>query len=683
MKWLIILGCCFVAPMAARAKDGSVNQNKASQSQAILVEFHDSSEAPGERQVRVKEVESGKTTQLTLQKDAGRTQIWNGYFAIQFAAGDTNTRTLDFVSATGEPFYASVTQGKSAQRVVLFKTSEELASYEETIAPAGPSAPTATEGASTQTPSDQTTKKIQVVQHTPESAIVANGAAPGTASGVGPGAAKSRIELIEQQQKLTDAQKQQREERAAELAKKADEAYAKRNYKQALDGYTQAALLTPNDESLFYRRGVTLYKTGNYAKSLSALSGLEVDPSLTTEKDYYVALNHLKLKDYDRALKELIEVREEDSEELGPTASFFAGNIEFQKQKYPAARKSMEYVLDHSKDPKLDRSAEEMIEQIGRIEAAQASKSEKYRLTVFGGLAYDSNVLNIAENNVSTDVKAWRLVYGASAVAFLSRTVDTDLSVQLSLSDYYSLDSSFRGNSTLQAADALELGISLPYHRDLTLSKRTVGLEVTPSYKNIYMSPTGGTRSVVIRSTALATTVSTPLQSDLLGSARLDLGRDESLLDTSVGDNDLSGTRYGLTLIPLKLLDPKGQRIISGEISYLIDNTAGKEYRYERYGLAASYAFPTFRNGLGSLRVDYGVQNYRDATVPRKDTVGMLTAGYSKDLSRQWSWATTLQFTNANSDVDVYKYNKYLLMSLFTYNVSYGKSEAAVAPAAP
>lgn len=620
--------------------------------------------------IRVKELESGKITQLTLEKDPATPQVWNGYFIIQFFKDDTSTRTLDFQTATGESFFASISQEKAVQKVILFNTPEELALHEVSIAEE-----------KQKIAEKQIAKQIQVAK--PKSAKVPinkekieqlvrqQGRLQETTQlSLEEAQTKKRMALLEQQQKMSEAQKKKKKEDAAALAVQGNAFFAKRNYREAEKSYSQATELDPETESYYYRYGVSLYKIGNYNKSLAIFSLGDVDPDLALEKDYYVALNYLKLKDYDKALKKLVEIRDENSPELSPIASFYAANIEIQQQKFPAARKSAEYVLDNSKDPQLDKSAENLLEQIDRLENYYESKKEKYRFSAFAGLMYDTNVLNTAENNVSTDVKAWRLYYGASALAILHRTMTSDLGAKLSFSDYYSVNSSMQNDATLQAVDVMELGVTLPYHQELKLAKKQMSLEVVPGYKNVTMSTTGGTREVVARSTELATTLSAPLKSDLLLMGRLDLGSDTSLLATSVGDDDLSGTRYGVTMIPIQVLDIKGEKNLAGEFSYLLNNANGKNLRYNRLGLGATYSFPTYYKGTGSLRGDYSLQNYGEATVPRKDTKTVLTASYNKDLTKQWNMLLSFQMTSAGSDVESYNYNKFLITSLFTYTTS-------------
>lgn len=645
-------------------------ENKISQSQAIMVELRDAAGEAEEQTIRVKELESGKITQLTLSKDPSIPQVWSGYFVIQFFKGDTSTKTLDFQTQSGESFNAAISQDKAVQKVTLFKTPEELALYEASLAEE-----------KQKIAEKQIAKQIQVAKPK-NAAILINKEKveqlvrqqgrlqEATQMSLEEAQAKKRMALIEQQQKMSEEAKKKKKADAAEIVKKADALYASKDYTGAEKLYSQATDLDPTEESYLYRYGVSLYKIGNYNKSLATLSLADVDQEQAIEKDYYIALNNLKLKNYDKALKQLVEIREENSPDFSPIASFFAGNIEVQQQKFPEARKSMEYVLDNSKDPKLDKSAEAMLEEIDRMESYYESKKEKYRFSVFGGLLYDTNVLNTAENYAATDTKAWRLYYGASALAIFYRTMTSDFGAKLSYSDYYSMDTNFQKNGDIQSADTMEVGITLPYHLDFKSGKRDFNLEVVPGYKNTYIPNTNGVREVAIKSTELSTTLSSPMKQDLYLSGRLDLGSDQNFLESATGDDDLSATRYGLTLIPTQMLDLKGEKNLTGEFGYLYNNAVGKNNRYSKISLAATVSYPTYFKGTSSLRADYAIQDYKDASTPRKDTNISLTAGYTKDLNKQWNMLLSLQATTASSDVDIYKYNKYLVTSLFTYTTS-------------
>lgn len=661
MRTALILLLCTFSSLPTFALD-----TKISQSQAIVIELHDSKGKGDIRPVRVRDADSKKIAQISVRKQKANAQVWDGFFIIQFFKGDTAPRTLEFYGLDRNPYYAYAATETNVQKIFLFGSADEMAKFvakdTEARAKAAQVATATSNKAEVYSPEKvaQMQKQVREQIRVQEQAQIS----------IEEQQAKKRAELLAEQEKLSIAEKQKKKQKALDLVQQADTLYQNQDYKGAEKLYSEASELDPENDSYLYRYGVALYKTDDYNKSLATLSIAEVSSEQTTERDYFVALNHLKLKDYDKALKKLGEVRDENDPNISPAAAFFAGTIEYQKQKYPDARKNMEYVLDNSKDPQLDKAADDMLEQIDRMENFYASKNERYRFSFFIGPVYDQNVLNLAVNNIATDVQAYRVNYGASALGVWYRTPTSDLGTQLAVSDYYSTNTKFQGDAVLQTADPLEFAFTVPFHKEFAMKDRSLNWELLPTLKSLYMSPTGGTRTEIIRSTGLTTTLATPIKRDLYLSGKLEFFSDKSYLDISTSDDDQTGTKYGITITPTKLLDLKGEKSISTDVSYLVNNTEGKNYRYKRIGLGVAYSFPTFWRSNSSVRLDYGSQNYGEASTTRTDTTFALTGILTKELTKRWNLTTTLQYTTANSEVELYKYNKLMVMGLFTYTLS-------------
>lgn len=636
---------------------------KISQTQSLELELQDNSVQGDSRPLRVRDSESGKVAQVMLHRRGGANGPWSGFFIIQFFIGDNRPRILEFSDPGQPPFYAYAIPGQTVQRIVLFKSADELAKFvavQEQKQKAKPvaAAPVA------KVLSPQAVRRLERQEREEKRQMEK------TQLALEEEQARQRAQLLEQQAALTLAEKNRKKAAATNMVKEADKLYAKQDYAGAERKYAQAVDMDPEEDSYYYRYGVTLYKIENYNKSLATLSMADVPSELSLEKDYYIALNHLKLRDYEKARKQFVEIRSENDATLSPMASFFAGNIEMQQQKFPEARSSMEYVLDNSKDPRLDRSAEELLNQIDKMQAFYESKKEKYRFTGFIGAVYDGNVLNVAENNVTTDVKALRLNYGASALAIWKRTPTSDFGTQIGISDYYSTNTSFQGDAVLQTADPLQLDLSLPFHKEFEFSKRSLNWELVPTYRSIYMSPTGGTRSEVIRSLGVNTTLAAPVQSDMLMAVRLEASKEETLLDSSVGDDDQSGLRYGLTLLPTWILDLKGEKSLTLDAGYLINQAEGRNYRYKRSSVGLTYTFAAWWKSNASLRAEYSSQNYDEAVTTRIDSNPIVTAAFNKDLKRNVNWLMSVQYNVGDSDEDSYDYNKFVVTSLFTFTHS-------------
>jgi tetratricopeptide (TPR) repeat protein len=226
--------------------------------------------------------------------------------------------------------------------------------------------------------------------------------------------AMKREELLKQQEAKSKEEKEKAKNLAAEKAKQAFAAYQKGKFDDAVKLYEEASSLDPENDVFYYQYGVSLYKVNNFNKSLSILSMAEGGDQNPIEHRYYVALNHLKLNEIDKAVSEFKEIKDEDDKSLSPISAFYAGNIELKQNKFKEAREDFQFVLDKSSDPQLDKEAEAKIEEIDRLEQFYESQKEIYKYVLFVGPQYDGNVLNVATQNLATNSEAIRLQYGVS-----------------------------------------------------------------------------------------------------------------------------------------------------------------------------------------------------------------------------------------------------------------------------
>jgi TolA-binding protein len=651
-------------------------QNGASRSMTLVVVLHDKRTFQDGPVVRVKEVETGKVAQITLRKAAKIPDAWANFFLIHFSAGDSSSKTIEFYTLKNIKYLTYFRSDKKVQRVDLFRDDETMNKFiaQEEQKAAMKAAKriqgkkSVTVSLTSEAPKTRTSKKSaeEEAEELRQKTLQQEQARLSLEEQQ----AKARLAQLEQQRLLSAAQKEQNEKKSRVLVAEGDAAYAKEDYATSTKKYAESLQLTPDNDAIYYKYGISLYKTDDYIQSLATLSLADVSDTTALEKDYYVALNYFKLKDNDKALAQFKELREENDPSFSPTASYFAGNIEYQQQKFDDARKSMEYTIDNSNDPALANSAESFLDQIDRAESYYNSKKEKYRATFFGGLTYDTNVLNIAANNISTDVKAVRLNAGASLLGIWHRDMKSDFGTEVSVSDYYSMNSGFQGDATLQTADPLEAAILLPYHREITLGKSPASLEVVPLYRSIYMSPTGGSREQVISSLGLNSTLAFALSQEWYFSSRVDISMDKSYL-SSAADDDQSGNKFGLILSPTKILDLRGQRTLSGDLSYYTNQAEGKNNKYNRIGLGFTYGFPSLWASQGTVRIGYDSQNYPEASVTRTDKVTSVMLASSKDLNSNLNFVGSFVYNNSSSEVTAYNYDKYIVMGLFTYRMSY------------
>lgn len=478
-----------------------------------------------------------------------------------------------------------------------------------------------------------------------------------------------REALLKQQQEMSEELQRQRKEKSAKLVTQASSLYTGGQYDQASQLFAEAVELDPGNGRAYYQYGVSLYKTNQYNKSLAVLAMAEGGPQSVAEHNYYVALNHLKLQESEKALDKFRYVRDENDPQLSATASFLAGTIEFQKELYTEARKSFNYTLDQSKDPEIDRQSEDMLEQIDQIENYNASAKDKLSYSLNLGASYDGNVLNTARQNITTDVEAYRLSYGGSLIYKIFQSFKTEWSAVVSASDIYSVDKTMTANATLQAADPLVYSISSPFRTQISTKTKSFLVNVTPAFSVLTMNVENNERKPILQSATLGSDVSFQIAPTWMSTYKLELNKDNSFL-SSATDDDQTALRTTAGTVQTKLLDPKATRTLAGDLNYVSNQASGKNNNYTKTSLGVTYSFPGPSKYLGTVRGELASQKYIDNINERLDTTYTLSLGANKSLQKSLSINLSLQMVGNSSNVEANRYDKMLVSALLTYTGS-------------
>lgn len=622
--------------------------------------------------IRVKDNESGKNASLLLSP-SDKPELASGYFLLQFDHRGPDLELLDFYMNNKKlSTFSPEPNAEKVYRVYLFSTPQEQKKFSERFVKADKQA------APTQLPQEMKPAelpnelpKVQALQtkteevQKKEDEIKLNLEAT---------EAQKRAERMALLAKMKEEEKAQRKEKAKLVAEKALQHYKKGEYKEAASLFAQASSLDPESDAYYFQHGVSLYKTKNYKKSLALLSIAESTAENKTELNYFKALNHMKLQEYDQALDEFTAVKEEDDENLSAPAAFYAGNIAYRKENYPVAREHLEYTIDNSKDPKTDQQAENLIEEIDRIESFQSRAKEQYKYTLTAGMGYDSNVLNTALQNLATNAEAVRFNYSGSFLYRFLYDYRNELSGELNLSDMYSVTPSFQPDSALQAADPLVLSASLPYRRQSLLGKKVVNWGFVPTYQTITMSVDQQTRKQILSSTTGKFDANFMRNAEWMSSYRFEYAVDTSSISSSA-DDDLSGTRMILGTSQTKLLNQRGTNTWSYSLDYTMNQTQGKNYQYNKINLGLGYTDKVFNDHDGTLKLEYSYLNYPQATTSRTDNLTALSATLSKEY-----WPSTYlnysgQFNLNSSDVSAYRYDRFVVNISVTFLGSKKKSK--------
>lgn len=645
------------------------------ENQPIYIEFQTQNKSANTSQfISVTEVQTKRKASVELVPSAQDKSVLVGSFRIQMNMEKYPSQLLEFQTKSGHKLYAFVLPNTStsekALSVALFETEKEWQAYSLQFMNK------ANEELKKKLQEVKSTKSLNKaqVQEKRETIVRLNDRIQEQARlSFETQEAIKREELLRQQQAQSEEAKRKAKEQAKAFAVQANKDYRVGKFPAAAANFQKAYELDPENDTFLYKYGVALYKVGNYNKSLSILSMAEDGDQDPVEHRYYVALNHLKLNEVDKALEDFGDIQEEKNVELSPPAAFYAGMIEFQKALYPKAKERYQFVLDNSKDPKLDKQAEAKIEEIDRIEMFLESQKEILRYNVYTGLQYDGNVLNISTQNLATNSEAYRLLYGGSLTYYYYRTMKSKYAAELAVSDMYSVDKNFKSDSTIQSADPLQYGLRLPINYSHALLKKTFNSNVTPYTSILNMSDDGGARKQIMNSTGLALDTQWDHGNDKFHIIKFDYVMDKSSIVVSSSDDDQSSKRMSFNYNWLKLLNTTGQKSVLADVGYVLNTSDGKNNTYNKMILAATYSFPWSAKYKGSARVDYTDMKYPNNSNERKDTIYGVTVGASQDINKRNNISLTFSYLVNGSNIESYKYNKMLLGFIYSFSGSYSR----------
>ena len=477
-------------------------------------------------------------------------------------------------------------------------------------------------------------------------------------------------ELQEKERALSAAQKKEREQEAAQLASEAMALFKQEKFKEAAEKFDKAVQLDPDNQAYYFQYGVTLYKLENFNKSLVYLrlaKGAEVNE---LERDYFIALNYYRQKEFDAASEAFDKIIATKNPDMAPSAAFYKGVVRYEQEKWEDAKASFQVVLDSSKDPNLDRRAEAYIEQILRIQQFEEERKRKWQLTLTLGEMYDSNVLLVSDSSrgqgTATNTEGFRTLVMGSARYRPVYDQKREFAAQLDLLTMYTLDKSLKYDQSLRNTDPLMATLTLPYTYKGVFLGKGYKLDVTPGYETIYMSVEGNTNKEIISSLILNTANMLVMTENVFSNFNLELRKDNSKLDSSVGDNDSTAIKTKLLNSNLIFVNKDKTKIVMTDTSYTLNNAQGKNVTYNRIDLGLGYMQPFYWETTGNVKLSYFKLTYPQNSNGRADDSYTLMAAASKKLTDIWSAGLMANYNINNSNVEANKYNKWTAMLTFT-----------------
>lgn len=465
---------------------------------------------------------------------------------------------------------------------------------------------------------------------------------------------------------LTISQREKNLVKATHYHKKGRALFQQGDTRLAQRYYAKAISLNPYVDLYYYEMAISAYRNGEHQRSLVLLEmvrGTQID---ATEISYYEALNNMKLNDLNPAIKTFGSVMAANDPELSPSAAMYRGILLKQNRQYAEAKESFQYVLDTTKDKDLDKKAEQQLEEILALQRFEEESKKRFAYSLFTGAMYDSNVLNITDNNSALDLKAYRLLYGGVLEYKAIHKAQHSLTPRLTASDLYSVDTSFDSNATIQSTDPLQAEIAVPYSYRFNMYSKPSTLTVIPAYSNIFMSLDEQNRDLVYSTGALAVELSTSLWNKWLHSYRLDFADDTFHFETAP-ENDQTSNKYGLTVSNSRLFNTAGTRAVNFDLNYLYNDAEGINSLYDRLMLSLGGTFPTATKLISYGKFDYIRQDFSKSTTNREDNGMIFTVGSLYSIKNNLNLNMYVQYYKNSSTLDMYDFNKITVMTMISY----------------
>jgi tetratricopeptide (TPR) repeat protein len=484
-------------------------------------------------------------------------------------------------------------------------------------------------------------------------------------------AQRKQEELKRQQEALAAGERQKRIERAAVEAKEALKLFQDQKYVEAEAKFRTSIELDPAQTSYNFQYGATLYKNQKYSEALVAFR-LANDASINPrEKSFYQGLCHMKLKEYASALEQFAIVTSVSDETLTPSASFFSGIIWFSQENYKPAKAAFERTLDTSKDPQLDEQADTYIEQIANIEQFQAKLANRFTASASTGLMYDTNI-PLASNSASSSATNKAGFRGLINVGLEYRIIYTEtheLHGDVSYSDMYSMDPSFKANATLQMADPMVIAAKLPYKWKGKLFQKPYLVSITPGVEALRLNVDGvGAREYSMGSSILATEQTFIVRDDYFTIVKLDWrGEDSKIASSGTAD----ATKVTIGNNNLLFLDAKKTQAALLNWSYLINTTSLPENAFNKIELAGGYLTPIFQKSNWTNMLSLSQSNFSKSATNRKDNNVNFSSSIGSSLTEKLQGTLGLGYETNTSSVAISTYNKYTLTATVNWALDF------------
>lgn len=482
---------------------------------------------------------------------------------------------------------------------------------------------------------------------------------------------QKREALEAQAKRLSEKERAERLAKARALGQEGVKSYQASDFVKAESLFKQATELDPESREFTYKYGVSLYRNNKFNEALVLMKITPDDPAINLEKQYYLSLIHLRLKEYTQALEPLEKVIASKDKILGPSALFYKGVVLFEMEKFEEAKKPFEDVIDNSTDPALDQAAEDYIDRIAVAINNKIMREKNWTVSANVGLMYDSNVTLSQTTDPLNSFATKELDFKVMGSANLER--------RMIFTDHheFALASSFSGlqatKPKLQYTDPWLMNVTAPYSYKGVIGQKGYKLGLTPGYEILNMGEAPGdtTKKDILDSYFLGIDNTLIMRKDYFASYSLEIRHDSSQLASSDGPNNIEALKYSLKTAQSFFLDSARKEIFIATLGYVLNAAKGDEKKYTRVELGGTYVRPVWEDSTWNMGLSWYRMAYPKSTADRLDQNLTIASG----VSRAWrEWCTLSlngSYTVNNSNMVSSQYDKFLLMSLASFKTNF------------
>ncbi|MCB9025149.1 MAG: hypothetical protein H6625_02420 [Bdellovibrionaceae bacterium] len=482
------------------------------------------------------------------------------------------------------------------------------------------------------------------------------------------------LERLRVQQELKEKEKEKRRSEAKMYAEQALEAYKQGDFLKAEELFKKSVDLDPSDTSYYFRYGVTLYRNEKFDDALVVLKITNVDETTDIEKSYYMGLIHFRLKELQSALQQFTKVRNSKHEIMSPSAAFYEGVIYYTDEKYEEAKTAFEFVLDTSKDARLDEKAEEYLEKIAYALIFKKKQEHKHDLALSLGLNYDSNILfspdNQEDQGSATNSSGLRML---ETISYQYRALyKKEFEWTLDLMQLYI----YSFNSDLQVADPLIASIKSPVTWKGVWGEKGYKLSIKPGYENLFMDtdvsaatnpPTTNLLSSILFDVDFTLIMNENWFSNYILESRLDDSKDPA----STGDDDADSTLVTLKTSQIFFKDKSKKKALIWGGGYTLNGAKGDNKVYNKILLNFAYSqpFKAWKEATWNTSLDLYQLDYSKLSTGRTDTNYAIGYSISKVQNKWFTWGSSFSYTTNNSTVNTNQYTKYNVLLTASFDI--------------